>query len=44
MTDSVDDAIARVMIQMPQEYTVALAETIFEEVRKQAVKFLKAAS
>ncbi len=44
MAGSVDDAIANVMIQLPQEYPVALAETIFDGVRKQAETFLKGAS
>ena len=44
MAGSVDDAIASVMIQLPQEYPVTLAETIFDGVRKQAARFLKAAS
>lgn len=44
MAGSVDDAIARVMVQLPQEYPVALAETIFDGVRKQAETFLKVAS
>ncbi len=44
MAGSVDDAIASVMIQLPQEYPVALAETIFDGVRKQVAKFLKSAS
>jgi len=44
MAGSVDDAIASVMIQLPQEYPVTLAETIFDGVRKQSASFLKAAS
>lgn len=44
MAGSVDDAVASVMIQLPQEYPVTLAETIFDGVRKQAATFLKTAS
>lgn len=39
----INEAIARVMVQLPNEYPWALAEEVFNGVRKQAARFLKAA-
>ena len=40
MASSVEDAIGSVMVQLPREYPEALAESIFDGVRRQAAKFL----
>lgn len=39
--NSIEDAIASVMLQLPEQYPAALAETIFDGVRQQAAKFLE---
>ena len=41
MADTIENAIAGVMVQLPNEYPLALAECIFNGVRQQAAKFLK---
>lgn len=40
MAETVEGAIANVMVQLPKEYPQSLAETIFDGVRKQAIQFL----
>lgn len=39
--NSIEDAIASVMLQLPDQYPLALAETIFDGVRQQAARFLE---
>lgn len=42
MAEKMDDTIAGVMLQLPDDYPMDLAETIFDGVRDQAKRFLKA--
>lgn len=44
MANTIENTIAGVMVQLPKEYPLALAESIFKGVRQQATKFLKNAN